>query len=82
MTSKRQLAPDNEGGSPPESSLSKYPRPMAHEGHEIVEEHPNLPFPLGQSLRSSARVLRQKEERKESEGTSEDIQDVPGSPKG
>lgn len=78
MTSKRQLASDSEVGSPPEEPLPKLPRPMAQDVNEGVDDHPNLPFPVGQSLRSSARVLRQKEERKESEGTSEEIPEVPG----
>jgi len=78
MTSKRHLPSENEGEAPVEESLPKALKLMSQDATEVVEEHPNGSLPVGQSLRSSARVLRQKEERKESEGAPEEIQDVPG----
>ena len=81
MTTKRRLLSESEsedGGSP--TNTSKPPKtpnfpsnPADQETYE--EEQPSLPCSAVHSVRASIRVLRKKEERKESEGASDDTLD-------
>lgn len=74
MTTKRRVPSESEGGSPTEASAPKIPRQSPPESSDPCDETPHWP---SSNLRTSARVLRKKEERKESEGASDEPQDVP-----
>jgi hypothetical protein len=81
MTTKRRLQSESEsgdGGSPTNTSKpAKTPTtsPQNPNPETVDEEQPNQPCSANHSLRISERVLRKKEERKESEGGSDDPQD-------
>ena len=83
MTTKRRLQSESEsgdGGSPPNTTkIQKTSNPNLPDA-PLDDDLPNLPSSAAHNLRVSVRVLRKKEERKESEGgaVSDDTQDPQG----
>lgn len=83
MTTKRRLQSESEsgdGGSPPNTTKIQKTSNPGLPDTPLDDDLPNLPSSAAHNLRVSVRVLRKKEERKESEGgaVSDDTQDPQG----
>ena len=75
MTTKRRLQSEGESGDSGCSPTNATKIAKTLNSEPLEEDLPNLPSAVGHNLRVSVRVLRKKEERKESEGASDDTPD-------
>ena len=76
MTTKRRLQSEGESGDSSCSPTNAIKLQKTLNPEPTDEEPPNLPSAAGHNLRVSVRVLRKKEERKESEGPSDETPDM------